>query len=124
MNTVKRLTIIDRIRNAIKAFKGTSIDSLSFGLDIKRCDQCEYKGDANLREHLMTIMGARAAYMDYACRIDIPSGLEGEGELVGFVKKTVDSYIWKATDGEDNNFDEFIETALMNEYGISTEEDG
>lgn len=108
---------MDRIRNAIRAFRGKPIRSLNLGVDIKRCDECEYKSDYSIREHLLVVMGARAAYMDYECRIDIPGGLEGEGELADFVKKTVESYIRKATDGEDVNFDEYIETALIKQYG-------
>ena len=119
MNTIKRTTLIERFQNAIKAFKGKPVGSINFGIDIKRCDQCEYKSDASIREHLLVVMGARAAYMDYECRIDIPGGLEGEGELADFVKKTVESYIRKATDGEDVNFDEYIETALIKQYGAT-----
>lgn len=119
---MKRTTILDRFKNAIQAFRGRPIESITLGLDIKRCDQCEYKADGNIREHLMVIMGARAAYMDYECRIDIPGGLEGEGELVKFVRRTVERYIQKATDGEDVNFDEYIETALLKQYASLTEE--
>jgi hypothetical protein len=122
MNEVKKLTLIDRFRNAFKAFKGTQVGSLSFGVDVKRCDQCEFKSDGNIREHLMVIMGARAAYMDTMESIYIPGGLEGEGELVWFVRKTVNEYLRKGTDGEDNNFDEFIETRLLAAYGKETEE--
>jgi hypothetical protein len=67
-------------------------------------------------------MGARAAYMDSAGTIDIPGSLEEEGKLVEFVKKTVERYIREATDGKDNNFDEYIETALIEEYAIVMEE--
>lgn len=123
-NKIKRTTLINRLKNAVRAFRGRPIQSLTLGLDIKRCDQYDYKSDSPIREHLMVIMGARAAYMDYACRIDLPGGLEGEGELVRFVRKTVNEYLRKSTDGEDINFDEFIETALMKEYGVLMEEDG
>lgn len=122
MNNINRVTFMDRIRNAIRAFQGKPIQSISLGLDVKRCDECEYRGDFNIREHLLVVMGARAAYMDYECRIDIPVGLEGEGELAEFVKKVVNSYIQKATDGEDVNFDEYIETALIKQYGVKMEE--
>lgn len=121
MNTVNQVTLMDRIKNAIRAFKGKPIQSISLGIDVKRCDECEYKADGNIREHLMVIMGARAAYMDCAGTIDIPEGLEAEGELVDFVKKTCERYIREATDGKDNNFDEYIETALINQYAILME---
>lgn len=122
MNTIGQTTLMDRIKNAIRAFQGKPIRSISLGIDVKRCDECEYKVDSGIREHLMVIMGARAAYMHYECRIDLPGGLEGEGQLVDFVKKTVERYIWKTTDGEDVNFDEYIETALIKQYGNKMEE--
>lgn len=118
MNTINRITLMDRIKNVIRAFRGRPIQTLSLGVDVRRCDQCEYKGDGNIREHLMTIMGARAAYMDCAGIIDIPDGLEEEGKLVEFVRKTVERYIRDA----DVNFDEYIETALKDHYTIVTED--
>lgn len=38
-------TFGDRVRRAVKAFKGEKADSLEvkLGVDIKRCDECEYK---------------------------------------------------------------------------------
>jgi hypothetical protein len=118
MNTIGQTTLMGRIKNAIRAFQGKPIQSISLGVDVKRCDECEYKGSAGMREHLMVIMGARAAYMHSAGTIDIPEGLEAEGELVDFVKKIVERYIREATDGKDVNFDEYIETALIEEYAI------
>ncbi len=115
---MKRTTLLGRFKNAIRAFQGKPIQTLTLGLDIQRCDQCEYKGDANIREHLMVIMGARAAYMDCEGVIDIPEGLEAEGNLVWFVRKTVDNYIHC----DDVNFDEYIETALIKQYGKMMEE--
>lgn len=120
MNTIKQTTLIERFQNAIRAFRGKPIQSISLGLDIKRCDECEYKGGAGQREHLMTIMGARAAYMDCAGVIYIPSGLEAEGNLVWFVRKTVEQYIQEPTDVTGVNFDEYIETALIKQYGVKS----
>lgn len=118
MNAISQTTLMDRIKNAIRAFQGKPIQSISLGVDVKRCDECEYRAYAGMREHLMVIMGARAAYMDCEGSIDIPAGIEAEGELVDFVKKTVERYIQ-----EDNViFDEYIETALIEEYAIVMEE--
>lgn len=115
-NKIKRTTLLDRLKNAIRAFLGKPIQSISLGIDIKRCDECEYKGGAGQREHLMTVMGARAAYMDCDGTIDIPEGLEAEGTLVWFIRKTVEQYIRC----HDVNFDEYIETALIDEYGVQS----
>lgn len=40
---VKKTTIWDRIRGAIKGFKCTPFDALHLGMEIHRCDQCEHK---------------------------------------------------------------------------------
>lgn len=41
-NTIKKTTLAERFKRAINAFKGNSIGNLYFGVDIKRCDQCEH----------------------------------------------------------------------------------
>lgn len=43
MNKVKITTLSDRCRNAINAFKGRPIGSVCFGVNITKCDECEYK---------------------------------------------------------------------------------
>lgn len=47
MNEVKPTTLGDRIRAAIRAFKGQPIGQLTFGVDIKKCSECEYKSLVN-----------------------------------------------------------------------------
>ena len=41
-------TLGDRIRNAIRAFKRKPAGSIQFGLDIKRCSECQFRSPANL----------------------------------------------------------------------------
>lgn len=36
-------TFKDKIRDAIRAFKGSQIGSIIFGVDIKQCKDCKYK---------------------------------------------------------------------------------
>ena len=120
MNRLQRTSLLDRIKNAIRAFQGKPIQTLYLGLDVKRCDECEYKCNGSIREHLLVVMGARAGYMDSAGDIDIPGGLKGEGELTDFVTKVVNRYV---TEAPDVNFDEYIETALINEYAILLEDE-
>ena len=120
MNQLKQTTLLDRIKNAIRAFQGKPIQTLSLGLDVKRCDECEYKSDAGIREHLLVVMGARAAYMDSEGTIDIPGGVEGEGKLTDFVTKVVNRYV---TEAPYVNFDEYIETALIEQYAILMEDE-
>ena len=116
---MRRTTFMDRMKNALRAFQGKPIGSITYGIDIKRCDKCEYKSDLSMRDHLMITVGARAAYMCSAGMVDLPEGLDGECDLAWFVKRTVDKYL---QDDTDINFDEYIETALINEYAILLEE--
>lgn len=41
MNKVKKTTLTDRIKNAWRAFCGKPASSLSLGIDVKRCDECD-----------------------------------------------------------------------------------
>ena len=41
MNKVKKTALWDRLRNAARAFKGKPVSSISFGLEVKRCDKCD-----------------------------------------------------------------------------------
>ena len=41
MNQVKKSTFANRIRNAWRAFCGKPVGSISFGLEIKKCYECE-----------------------------------------------------------------------------------
>lgn len=43
MNTVKKRTLIDKFRDAYRAFRGKQIGSLTFGVDVRKCYECEYK---------------------------------------------------------------------------------
>ena len=38
---MKKRTLLDRIRDAIRAFRGKQIGSVTFGIDVKRCSECE-----------------------------------------------------------------------------------
>lgn len=43
MNQVKKTTFTDRIRNAWSAFRGKPVGSISVGVDVKQCDDCDYR---------------------------------------------------------------------------------
>ena len=47
MNKLKRTTFGDRLKAAVRAFKGRPISQLYLGLEVKRCDECEYKNHVN-----------------------------------------------------------------------------
>jgi hypothetical protein len=114
MNNLKRTTIIDRFKNAVRAFRGKPIASVQYGMEIKRCDKCEYKCENPIRDDLLVTAGARAAYMHSMDYIDIPSGTEGESELAKFISRRV---VWYLCNGYGLNFDEFIEQDLLAQYG-------
>ncbi len=43
MNKVKKTTLWGRLRNAARAFKDKPVGSISFGVEVKRCSECERK---------------------------------------------------------------------------------
>lgn len=47
MNNAKITTLGDKINAAIRAFKGQQIGRLTFGVDIKKCNECEYRNPVN-----------------------------------------------------------------------------
>ena len=111
-----RMTLADRFKRAVYAFKGNPIGNLYFGVDIKRCDQCEYKNVPEIRDNLLVTAGARAAYMNYSDKIDIPDGIEEEFKLYEFLTKVVDDYLRR----DCGNFDLYLETKLTEKYGGNT----
>ena len=38
---MKKRTLLDRVRDAIRAFRGKQIGSVTFGIDVKRCSECD-----------------------------------------------------------------------------------
>lgn len=44
MITVKRITLKDRLRDAVRAFRRVPLRSIQLGLRVERCDECE-RGD-------------------------------------------------------------------------------
>lgn len=113
MNEVKKLTFRDRFRDAINAFHGRKIGSLHFGVDLKCCDECEYRNN-NLRDDLLVTAGARAAYMECSNSIKLPEGVEGERWFSSFIANMVDLYLCNK---DNTNFDEYIESVLLKRYG-------
>lgn len=116
MSEVRRTNFLDRLENAIRAFNGKPIGSVYLGLDVKRCDKCEYKYERALRDDILVNAGARAAYMEDAGHIELPHGVDGEAKLAEFVSKIVDRYL-NTPEYRDIPCDEYIELALMKEYG-------
>lgn len=68
---------------------------------------------ANLRDNLLVIAGAKAAYMDCSSFIDIPGRFTGEESLADYVTEVVDKYI---NERIDISFDEYLEGALIKKY--------
>ena len=42
MNKIKKRTLFDKCRDAYRAFCGKQIGSLTFGIDVKKCSECDY----------------------------------------------------------------------------------
>ena len=115
-NTIRKTTLADRLKRSVDAFKGNPIGKLYFGVDIKRCDQCEHKNAPEIRDNLLVTAGARAAYMNCSDKIDIPEGFEEELKLAEFLTKVVDDYLRL----DCGNFDLYLETKLTEKYGGNT----
>ena len=92
----------------------TKIGQLYFGMDFKRCWECEYKNRTPIRDNLLVTAGARVAYMHDKGIINIPDGLKGEDEIARFITRLVDEYL----ESDPGNFDIWLEEALMKGYGV------
>lgn len=65
MSKIKRTTFQDRFKNAVRAFKGQPISTLYLGMDVKRCDKCEYKDDTTrLKDILRNAIDAYVFELD------------------------------------------------------------
>lgn len=43
MTEIKKRTLFDKCRDAYRAFRGKQLGSLTFGIDVKKCSECDYK---------------------------------------------------------------------------------
>ena len=41
MTTIKRITLKDRLRDAVRAFRRVPVRQIQLGLKVERCDECE-----------------------------------------------------------------------------------
>lgn len=48
MNETKKRTLIDKFRDAHRAFLGKQIGSLTFGVDVKKCSECVHKNQSDI----------------------------------------------------------------------------
>lgn len=110
------MALVERFKRSVYAFKGNLIGNLYFGVDIKRCDRCEYKNVPEIRDNLLVTAGARAVHMDYRGEIVIREGLEEENKLAEFLAKVIDYYLRV----DCGNFDLYLETKLIEKYGGNT----
>ena len=67
----------------------------------------------SIRDNLLVTIGSRAAYMDCAGVIALPDGTDGEDTLAEFA---ADLALQFQEADPDTNFDEFIETALLQRF--------
>lgn len=114
------MSLTKRLKNAWLALRGQPLYSpvtIQFGVDLKRCNECDYKTGQDFRDHLLVVAGSRAAYMHDTDIIDIPSGTEGELELSKFIARAVDEYL----EYDKGNFDLWIEEALMKAFSTNRE---
>ena len=48
MTKIKKRTLFDKCRDAYRAFRGKQIGSLTFGVDVKKCSECDYRRGADI----------------------------------------------------------------------------
>lgn len=118
MNDIKKRGLGDKLRDAFNAFRGKPVQTLRFGMEVKRCGDCEHYQNSFIRDYLLVSASTRAAYMDGE-RVDLPSGIEGEAVFAEFIARIVDQYL---NYDSENIFDEYIETRLEKEYGYEKED--
>ena len=86
MNEIKKRTLIDKFRDAYRAFCGKQLGSLTFGVDVKKCHECEYRREANV----LYLCDRRACqdciYPDCEYTTDIHHAKNFE-HLVGYVRE-------------------------------------
>lgn len=41
MKKLKKRTLVDKFRDAVRAFRGSPIGSVTFGIDVKKCSECD-----------------------------------------------------------------------------------
>lgn len=116
MNPIKPVKLADRFRYAARAFKCGKIGELHYGVTVKRCDEC--KKNDYVRDKLIAVAGARAAYMDDMGKIDIPGDLMGEDRMARCVIDIVDNYLHYSPNA---NFDSYIETLIEREFPLKGE---
>ena len=67
----------------------------------------------SIRDNLLVTIGIRAAYMDVRGDIELPTGSTGEDILAEFASELVEAWFKLEPD---IGFDEYIETALLNQF--------
>lgn len=72
MNEVHKTTIKDRIRNAVAAFRGKPLQSLTYGVEVRRCDKCE-RVDPNII--INEIEKELDESRNYGCEMEYRAGL-------------------------------------------------
>lgn len=68
-----------------------------------------------IRDNMLVTAGVRAGYMDNSSEINLPSGVEGEDRVAGYITTIVDNYI---KCDNDMPFDEYIEYLLKSTFGV------
>ena len=94
-------------------------DTIDHVSESDECPNCRNKMNDDdayqvvIRDHLLVIAGARAAYMDCAGAIHIETSVQGEEDMAKFITSIVNRYCEL---DQDMNFDEYIENNLIYKY--------
>lgn len=70
MNKLHKTTLFDRLKDAFKAFHRKPYQTLRIGMDLKRCDECEYKNRDDEPIELNSFsVGGNINHKDRGCHI-------------------------------------------------------
>ena len=88
MNKVKKTTLLDRIRAAVRAFQGKPAESINLGIDVKRCDECCIKKSTRQ---------VKTFHANVGSFINIDEGLTPEHERA-LLRECCGTIAWKMVD--------------------------
>ena len=71
----------------------------------------------HIRDYDHVVIGMRIAYLDDRGFLEIPTGIDGEEEITTFASRLSRLFNQLTEQGEDLNWDDFIEEKIIERYG-------
>lgn len=68
MKKPHKTTLFDRLKDALNAFNRKPFETLRLGMEVKRCDECEYKNPRLIELNSFSV-GGNIYHKDEGCRL-------------------------------------------------------